>query len=118
LVGKTQSSRVQLQPEWFHDWLEKTRAGDLAAAQASGIAPATGTGAASLASEAISSFAMRFFGSAGFGIPLYTQNPLATIKAVPFAGGGEAGTDTVNAMLTPGEFVITPKRLALPPSRR
>ncbi len=107
LIGKTQSSRVQAQPEWFYDWLEKTRAGDLAAAQASGIGAATGTGAASLSPQAISDFAKGFFASPGFGIPFYTQNPLATIKAMPFAGGGPTGTDTVNAMLTPGEYVIS-----------
>ncbi len=105
LAGKTQSSAIQAQPEWFYDWLEKTHAGELAGASASGFNASLGSGAPSISPAAISDFAKRFFSSPDFGEAFYVQNPLATIKA--FASGGHAGTDTVNAMLTPGEYVIS-----------
>lgn len=80
--GKTAGSRSPRNPIWFIDWLQKFRAGDLSGAGGGGVASSTSA----------SKFAKKFF----------SESMLLKSKAM--AAGGT--TDTVPAMLTPGEWVI------------
>lgn len=79
-------------PIWFIDWLQKNRAGDLA-----------GGAQGSVASSAPSSeFAQRSFSGVD-PAKLNGPNPLVRRQ---MAQGGSTGTDTVPALLTPGEYVV------------
>jgi TP901 family phage tail tape measure protein len=105
--GKTTSSNASVTPTWFVDWMEKR-----------GFS-ASGSPGGSV-SVPVSGFAARFFGqaipAAGNPItrilfgqrssPSSAQQPTISLGA-PFAEGGAAGTDSVPAMLTPGEFVVS-----------
>lgn len=126
--GKTARSANPPPPEWFYDYLQKTQAGSFEAAiraqggggggggLSGGIPVPNGGIAQRVLTGGNNDFAKRFFASPAFGMAFYKENPLATIrKDTPLAtiaselfaaGGAAAGTDTVPAMLTPGEFVI------------
>lgn len=89
--GKTAGATSSATPIWFIDWLQQHRAGDLA-----------GGGGSVSSSTASTEFARQFFG----GNQLLQNGPGQRVKR-RMAGGGSAGdTDTVPALLTPGEFVI------------
>ena len=90
---RTSSSGSPQQPIWFVDWLQINRAGDLAGA-------AQGRMTSSAAS---SDFAQRFFA----GIDTTTTNGTNPLVRRRMAGGGSAGSDTVPALLTPGEYVVS-----------
>ena len=108
--GKTASSHQTRQPEWFYDFLTSK-----------GLIPENSGASGKKVSVGQNSFAQKFFSSPGFGLAFYAQNPLAQIRKgsqlaqiaatfdqfPAFARGGQtSNTDTVNAMLTPGEYVI------------
>lgn len=115
--GKTAGSpaAAQRQPEWFLDWLEdRGLVGPGGAPTGGGGLPAGSPLATRTLSPNVSNdFIRRFFTKA---LPAAGPPPLALqlagLKgrsapgfARPFAAGG-ASSDTVPAMLTPGEFVV------------
>ena len=85
--GKTASSRGTFTPTWFVDWVQKFRAGEFAGGAGQGV---------QINSE---SFAKRFFQSPD------VVAALRRFKPAGMAAGGSS-TDTVPALLTPGEWVI------------
>ncbi len=108
--GKTQATIGKLVPIWFIDWLTKRgfvsgAGGNVGSSQGVGAGPGTGglagpAGAGNALSIPVTSFAQRFFSASR--LLNSTATPLVKRR---FAQGG-ATSDTVPAMLTPGEWII------------
>lgn len=102
--GKTAGSHGNFNSLWFYDWLEKN--GQIAAAKNAGGGASSGK---STSSGGIDISALHRTFAKAVGIlnlpPPKSGNPGVAKR---FAEGGS--TDTVPALLTPGEFVITAPR--------
>jgi TP901 family phage tail tape measure protein len=90
--GKTTGAGNNHTPTWFVDWLAK-RGYNI------GVDAAGPGGTTAIKS---SDFAQRFFG----GLAGKSNNGTNPLVKRAFAAGGSTGTDTVSALLTPGEWVI------------